>query len=86
MITYMSKYFFVKEIQTDGEGGKITGLIGYFTNQSHTMFLPPQQITRQDAINMISARIVLFTVDKTGQRKMLKNVESSGLVFRQYGN
>lgn len=78
MITYLSKYFYVKEIQTDGEEGKITGLIGYFTNQLHTMYLPTQTITCQDAINMISAGIVLFTVDKTGQRKLLKKGEISG--------
>lgn len=79
MITYTSKYFYVKEIQTGGEGGEITGLTGYFTDRSHTMFLPPQTITSQDAISMIDAGIFLFTTTKLGQRKILKYVCPDGL-------
>lgn len=73
----MSKYFYVKAIQIDSHGGEITGITGYFTNQLHTMFLPPQTITNQDAIKMMDAGIILFTKNEHGQRKMLKKDEIS---------
>lgn len=78
MITYLSKYFYFKVIHSNQENREVTGITGYFTDRSHSMFLPPRVITRQDTIMMIEKGITMFSVTKAGQRKMLKNVEILG--------
>lgn len=75
MITYLSKYFYIKEFHRDQANDDIDGLTGYFTDPSHTLFLPPQKITREEAIAMINAGIILFTNTKEGRHNLLKKVE-----------
>jgi len=75
MITYLSKHFYIKEIHRDQANDVITGLTGYFTDPSQTLFLPPHKITREEALAMINAGIILFTNSKEGQRKLLRKDE-----------
>jgi len=42
------------------------------------MFLPPQKITREEAIAMINAGIILFTETTPGRTNTLKKGEISG--------
>lgn len=42
----------------------IDHLTGYYTDRSHSLFLPPIKITREDALCMIQTGIVLFIETK----------------------
>jgi len=78
MISYLSKYFYVLRVIQNQDQSTVDRLVGYFTDESHMMFLPPQEINREEAINMLDSGIIIFTRSKTGHQNLLKKVEISG--------
>ncbi|PKN98361.1 MAG: hypothetical protein CVU42_12580 [Chloroflexi bacterium HGW-Chloroflexi-4] len=74
----MIRYFYVKEIFFQPDKKIIEKIKGYFTDQFHNSFLPPEFISRQKAIEMINAGNILFIEDKSNHRIRIKliNVEN----------
>lgn len=80
MISYLSKYFYVLRVIPNHDQSIVNRLVGYFTDESHMMFLPPQEITREEAIKMLDSGIALFSNTNTGQRILLRKVEKLGKI------
>lgn len=72
MTVYLSKYFFVTDVQMNSDNTTIASLPGYFSDRSHTMFLPPIEISKQEAIKMIDSGVVLFTNNERFQREVFE--------------
>jgi len=72
MSTHLSNYFCITGFQLSPSREKIDHLIGNYTDRSHSMFLPPTKISRDEAITMIQAGIVLFIETKNIKSPILR--------------
>ena len=64
MYTHLSKYFCITGFKPTPDHTMIELLSGYYTDQSHSLFLPPIRISREEVLSMIQTGFVLFVENK----------------------
>jgi hypothetical protein len=74
----MQRYFYVRFYAFDPTNTKITRLMGYFTDVNHNYFFPLMGISREEAVELIKARDVIFLEDGCYRKVFIKLTKIEG--------
>lgn len=77
----MVKYFYIKDFVFSSDKITVEKIIGYYTDVSHSLFFPSQEISRKLAIEMIKKGDVLFIHDGSYRQIIIKIVCIEGEEF-----
>jgi hypothetical protein len=70
----MKKYFYISDFIFNGDKTEVDKVIGYFTDADHYNFLPNQQLSRKEALELITAGNSLFIHDGCYRKVLIKIV------------
>jgi len=71
----MQRYFYIRDYAFDPTNTKIVRMMGYFTDPNHNNFFPTSGISREEAIEMIKSRNVLFLEDGCYRKIIIKLIK-----------